>query len=146
MKAVFLKKNRSLLPAGAEAEELLQSIKDGKECTVEFRAPRNGKQLRMFFALCEILAENDPKSPTKDIAKRNLLWAFNYVEIWVDRAEKAHVETMSISCESMTQEEFNPFFQLAIELVCEWLGTAPEDIRKRVAEIVDPARGHQWRD
>lgn len=142
MKGNFIKKNGSLLPVGDEAHELLQSIKDGKECTVEIHVPRNAAQLRMFWALCEILAANDPKCSTKDIAKQNLLWALNYVDIWIDRSEKAHVETKSIACESMPQEEFNRFFQSAIDVICRWLGTAPEEIKARVYDITNPTKGY----
>jgi hypothetical protein len=142
VKGNFIKKNGSLLPVGDEAHELLQAIKDGKECTVEIHVPRNAPQLRMFFALCEILADNDPKCPTKDIAKQNLLWALNYVDLWIDRGEKAHVQVKSISFESMKQEEFNQFFQRALELIGQWLGTAPEEIKARVYEITNPLKGY----
>jgi hypothetical protein len=146
MKGIFLKRGKSFIPAGEEADELLGSIKDGKECIIDIRIPRSTKQLRMFWALCQIVAENDPKCPTKDFAKRNILWSLNYITIWIDRGEKVHVEPAPINFESMTQEDFNPFFQRAIDLICVWLNTAPDEVRKRVAEIVDPAPGHQWRD
>lgn len=144
-KSVWKRIGNTAIPVGPESIEALQVFPDGKEFIAETHGARNIKQLRMFWALCEILADNDPKSPTKDIAKRNILWALNYVSLWIDRSEKAHVETMSIACESMTQEEFNPFFQRAIELIGEWLGTAPEEIRKRVAEMTNPIPGHEWR-
>ena len=122
--------------------EALLVHQDGKDFIAETHGARNIKQLRMFFALCEILADNDTKCSTKDIAKQNLLWALNYVDLWVDRSNKVHVQTKSIAFESMTQEEFNQFFQRAIELVCQWLGSAPEEIRQRVADITDPTKGY----
>jgi hypothetical protein len=145
-KSIWRRSGNTAIPVGDESIAALHCHPDGKDFIAETRGARNIKQLRMFWALCQIVAENDPKCPTKDVAKRNILWSLNYITIWIDRGEKAHVEPASIACESMTQDEFNPFFQRAIDLICVWLGTAPEEVRKKVAEIVDPAKGHQWRD
>jgi hypothetical protein len=145
-KSIWQRNGNTAVPVGQESLDALHCHPDGKEFIAETRGARNLNQLRMFWALCQIVAENDPKVSTKDVAKRNILWALNYVSLWIDRSEKAHVETASIAFESMTQEEFNPFFQRAIELICSWLGTAPEEIRKKVEEITNPAKGHQWRD
>ncbi len=142
MKSIWRRQGNVAIPVGEESLEALHAQKDGKEFIAETRGARNLPQLRMFWALCQILAENDPKSPTKDVAKQNILWALHHVDIWVDRSGISHLETKSISFESMTQEEFNPFFQKAIELISQWLGSAPEEIRKRVAEITDPTRGY----
>ena len=141
-KSVWRRRGDVVLPVGKESFDILNALPDGKDFVAEVRGARNIKQMRMFWALCQILADNDPNIDSKENAKRCLLWSLNYVDLWYDRAGGTHVEPRSIACESMEQEVFNTFFQSAIDKICEWLNTAPEDIRKRVAEIVDPVKGY----
>ncbi len=141
-KSVWKRIGLTAIPVGPESIEALQVFPDGKEFIAETHGARNLAQLKMFWALCQIVADNDPTVATKETAKKNILWALNYVTLWIDRSYKAHVETQSIAFESMTQEEFNPFFQRALDLIGTWLNTAPEEIRKQVAEITDPTKGY----
>lgn len=139
-KAIWRRSGNTAIPVGDESLEALHAHKDGAEFIAITKGARNLKQLRMFWALATIVAENDAKIETKEVAKKNMLIALNHVDVWFDRDGGMHIDPQSIAFESMTQEVFNPFFKRAIDLVCRWLGTAPADIQKRVAEIIAEKR------
>ena len=145
MKSIWRRQGNVAIPIGEESIEALHAHKDGKDFIADTKGARNIKQLRMFWALCEIVADNDPHCSSKDVAKMNILRELGYVDRWTDRKGADHDETASIACESMEQAVFNPFFQRAIDLICQWLGTAPAEIRARVAEITDPMKGYTVR-
>lgn len=131
-------------PVGEESLEALHSYRDGQNFVAETRGARNIDQLRMFWALCQIAADNSPNFSTKEVAKKNLLRALGYVDIWFDVHGQMQTETQSIATQSMPQHVFAPFFQRAIDMIAAWLSLAPEEVRRRVNEITS-VKGYERR-
>jgi hypothetical protein len=130
-----------LVPCDAEALAELHAHKDHSEMRVTLNGARNPKQHRLFFALVNILAEQDPQYNGNVIrARHDILRTMGHVDYEVDRFGTAHVNVKSMAYSAMTQAEFNELFQGSVNLVCDWLGTAPSDIRNQVNEMVGDKR------
>lgn len=131
----FRRVGGALVPTSPEAREALESVKDGKEVMASIRAARNIRQHHLFWAVVGIVAENEGRS--KDDIKDWLCYATNYVQHYFDPYGRLHIVPKSIAVESMPQDEFNRFFNAAIMKVCERIGSAPDEVRARVYELLD---------
>jgi hypothetical protein len=126
------------VPVGAESVEVLRSYKDGDEFISETRGARNIKQLKLFWALVDLVVDATDK--TKTDVKKSLATDLKYIDIWVDMQGNTHVEPQSISPEKMTQAVFNDFFKSATQVIAGWLETSPNAIRERHAEMMAEKR------
>ena len=59
MRTVWRRQGGALLPTDDEALGVLVAHKDGAEVMVEVKGARNPRQHRLFFALCNVVAESD---------------------------------------------------------------------------------------
>ena len=140
MRTIWRVTETGLTPTDDEAWEALRAHKVGAEVLCEPKGARNPKQLRLFWALCAVVAENDEHYDTKEKAKEGILRALHHIHTFLDRDGNLHVSTKSIAFESMKQAEFNVLFNDAINLICQWLGTQPKDVRDHVYQMVADKR------
>lgn len=134
-KAVWRRVGLKAIPIAEPAIESLLSIKDGTDFIAETHAARRPRQLNLFWAVVAIVAENEGKS--KDEIKDWLCYSTNYVQHYLDLYGRLHIIPKSIAVESMPQDEFNRFFNAAIMKVCERIGSAPDEVRTRIYELLD---------
>lgn len=139
-KTIWRTTDTGLIPTDDDSWDALRAHGSGKEVMVEIKGARNLKQLRLFWALCTVVAENDEHYDTKEKAKRGILRALHHVDTFVDRDGNLHIIEKSIAFESMTQADFNPLFNDAINLVCQWTGSQPKAIRDHIFEMVADKR------
>jgi hypothetical protein len=139
-KGIWRREGDHAVPVGAESVEYFFALKDGAEFIAETRGARNLKQLRMWWTLCQMLADNDTDYDTRDKASNGLKLALKHVHTFLDRDGILHISPASIAFESMTQEEFNPLFKAAIDKVAEWLGNSPKEVQDRFNEIIADKR------
>lgn len=139
-KGIWRREGDTAVPVGADSLEYLQAIKEGAEFVAETHGARNLKQLKMWWTLCEMVAENHPIITTKTSASDNLKLALHCIETFLSPDGRLHIKPKSIAFESMTQEEFNPLFKLAIDKVAEWLGNTPKEVQDRFNEITADKR------
>lgn len=140
MKAIWRRVGNAAVPADENALAALHAHKDGSEFLAETKAPRNLKQLKLFWALCNVVAENDTTYNTKEKAKEQLLMDLRYVDCFFHKDGTMHVRTKSIAFESMEQAVFNELFQNAVVLVCQWIGTKPKEVIDRVNDMIADRR------
>lgn len=140
MRTIWRVTSTGLVPTDDDAWAALRAHRMGTEVTADIKGARNLRQLRLFWALCAVVAENDDHYDTKDKAKEGILRELHHVNTFVDRDGNLHVSTKSIAFESMKQAEFNVLFNDAINLICQWLGTQPKDVRDHVYQMVADKR------
>lgn len=140
MRTIWRVTSTGLVPTDDEAWEALRAHKMGSEVMAEPKGARNPKQLRLFWALCTVVAENDDHYTTKEAAKEGILRALGHVNYFMDRDGGAHISVKSIAFESMTQADFNTLFDNAIKLVCQWTGNQPKEIQDHVNQMVADKR------
>lgn len=136
MKGVFRRSGMTLVPTSDEAKEALLGVKDGSQCVGEIRGARNPEQHKLFWALCQLVAEAD--NDTKENVKKWLCVKTNNVDVWFEPNGKMHVDPASIAYESLPQAEFNQLFQAAVHVIAERLGCKAADVRRRFEEMIAP--------
>ena len=127
----------SLRPSDSAGEEMLRNIKHGELVSIEVRRPRNVYHHRKFFALLNIVFENQEKYQTVE----QLLTMF--------KIATGHCETMetpkgtiyipkSIAFHKMDQDEFSLFWDKCIKLVVTRIlpGITKEDLERELLEII----------
>lgn len=145
MKAMLLKTDKGLrgaTPADQEAwakfRRRLETMKPGTWVRMEWARPRHGKHHRKFFALLNLVAEN---SETYDTTEKALV-AVKLVTGHCDPV--IHPETgellqipRSISYDAMDQDEFDRFYEAAIDGVLRHiLPGMDRDTADRLLEMI----------
>lgn len=142
-KIIMRKVGRTLAPVDDEGFEALAKVRDGRDVTIEFKASRNPRHHRLFFAICKFVQIHCERmeGASIDHIKTALKLATGHVETFVDcqTGMTAYVPK-SISFEAMCQTEFNQFFDAAVTVIVNrWMppGTTPEEVRREIIEMCD---------
>lgn len=138
----------SLVPADPIAEEWLDKIKLGGEVMLTPRRVRNPKHHRLLFALLNIAVQNDPSGrwPSVEVVLDELKLATGLFETRVNLTDrKAYAVTKSISFASMSQDEFDPWFDRAMDIIAIELCIDNEVLRREIAALVAENRAFEWR-
>ncbi|MDR3463299.1 MAG: hypothetical protein P4L76_13390 [Beijerinckiaceae bacterium] len=141
MAKVIMRRNGKMLePVDDIGFETIAKIPEGREVVADVKMARNPKQLRLFWALMEVIADNVEGIPHKDAAADLVKIATHEVTTLIapDTGEVSYIPR-SIAFESMSQERFNRFLDRALFVITtRWLtGNTPQELRDRVFEIID---------
>lgn len=137
-KGVWLRDGSKAIPADERSLEFLQAQQDGVPFIAETHGARNVKQLRLWWVLCRLVADQlDVLDVTiSDDAKT----ALGYTETRKQRDGSIKIAPKSIAFESMPQEDFNNLFKLAVNKMAEWLGSAPREVMDQFNTMVGDKR------
>ena len=136
MKAIFRKNLNRLVPHGTEAEDLLRKWKDGDLVTVEVKRGRNLAHHAKFFAMLQLILENQEHYTSVD----DILTAFKFATGHT-RKIKTRVgmieSPLSISFASMDQAAFDKFYSRALDfMVAEVIpGLQKEAVERELLEF-----------
>lgn len=142
MEALMVKQLGALRPADDEAKELLGKVPNGGVVKVSFKLDRSGPQHRLFWKLCEIVAENTGRYSKEGVAELLKLATGHYdiLELPPDKPggiPKLYHEPKSIAYDKMDQTEFQAFFNAAIDVVIQrFLPVSGEALRREVNELL----------
>lgn len=150
MKVLTIKKNGSLFPAYAEDLIKLGKVPEGQAIEVTIRKARNIQFHRKYFALLKLVYESLPedfsiKANDQTIEIRSvddLHWHVKFQAGLYDQkvtlGGKITYEAQSISFEKMDGEEFQRFYDSAIDVVCKYflVGVNQKDLIEMVSEFV----------
>jgi len=129
----------ALVPVDDAGQALVASLlskRDGVMVTV--RSARNPKHHRLFFALLKLVQDSAPVEITTEALLLCIKHGVGHVEEWTDLDGVVHERALSISFESMSQADFNQFFDAAIRFVCEQLldGADNQGLKNEIMETV----------
>ena len=130
---------KALIPDDRWSADRFAKAKPGRMVMVQVHTPRNGKQHRMIWALCQMIADNVDRFANAEHVMREIKVNTGHVErvqINVPGLGIVFQEwPASISYESMKQDEFALWFEKALAYVGEaiWPGMAPDTIREEIA-------------
>jgi len=136
MKAIFRKYLNRLVPHGTGAEELLREWKDGDLMTVDVRKPRNLAHHAKFFALLQLIHENQDHYKSVD----EILTVFKFHVGHTERIKTRHgiIEIpLSISFAKMDQTAFDGFYSKALDFVVSEVipGLEKESLERELLEF-----------
>lgn len=147
MRTIWRVTSTGLVPTDDDAWAALRAHKVGSEVLCEPAGARNPKQLRLWWALCTLVAENDPhyEFSGKNGVSDDIKIGIGIVKRRKDRSGQEHIDPGSIAPEKMPQGQFNQLFTNAINLVCQWTGNQPKEIQDEVFRMVSDKRyeGHR---
>lgn len=125
---IYLKKSlSSLVPADDEAAEALKKYKQGDTVSCEIRKPRNVDHHRKYFALLNLVVDNQERFRNT----QELLDAIKFELGYVETRRKIVKETgswkysefyqvpKSISFTSMDQHTFDRFYSKSIDIILQ---------------------------
>lgn len=142
MKTHWNRTKGGLEPASAETEDWLAKKACGVLIEAETKEPRNGKFHRLFFALVNLVFQNQEVWPTQELLLVALkIGAGHYTANYFKLPDGQVVMTptpKSISFAKMDETEFSKFFDRICDVVIKdyWADMTREEIKADVAEIV----------
>lgn len=127
-----------LAPSSPRDEELLKAFEAGEVLEAKVHKPRNGDHHRKFFALVQLVFENQERYATlEDLLVEIKLKCGHYQEHITTKGRLIYVPK-SISFEAMGQEEFSFFYQRAVDVVLKHFmpDTSEGELESMVAEVL----------
>lgn len=129
MRAVLIKTERGLrgsTPADHEAytklKRRLERMKPGTWFRMEWAVPRHGAHHRKLFALLALVADNSETYDTTEKALVAIKLVTGYADPVIDpRTGELTQVPQSIAYDSMDQDEFERFYQAAIDGVLRFI-------------------------
>jgi cell division FtsZ-interacting protein ZapD len=114
--------------------DYLDNIPEGEVLKCKISRPRNSQHHRKFFALLNIVYQNQDHYNSIDVMRSILtMKAGFYNEIKTDKG--LVFLPASISFAKMDQQEFNQFYEKMLMTCCDFLGTDKEELINEIKEF-----------
>lgn len=139
---VWTRHGMSIVPMNDAAFDMLRSFPSGELFIGSFRRKRSLRQLRLWWGLMTILTEHQV-FPTKESASNAVKVACGHCEtIVMPGSGQVFFTPRSIAFESLSQAEFHPIFQAALDVICErWVKADKKALAREIYAAIDgPAR------
>ncbi|MEN6549136.1 MAG: hypothetical protein ABFE07_24080 [Armatimonadia bacterium] len=135
---VFVKKNGGLFPGDADAASAFAKMKDGAGYLVNLHRPRNISHHRKLFALLSLVQDHSDKWPTVETLLDDLKISTGLFETRINAVTRIpYVVAKSISFASMAQDEFDQWFDRAVDLICKQvLDMSRDDLLAEIGDIL----------
>lgn len=139
---VFVKRGNALVPGDADAAAGFAKMKEGAGYLVSVSRPRNLMHHRKLFALLNLVQDNTDRWPTVDTLLDDLKISTGLFETRINAVTGIpYVVAKSISFASMTQDEFEQWFDRAVGLISKQVLEMDRDYL--LAEIADVLAGRR---
>lgn len=138
MRLLFRKALGSLEPVDDIGTVALQKIAFGNIVTCEIRQPRNIYHHRLFFAMVNMVYQNQDRYDTADQVLTVIKIGIGHADTLVMPSGTIVYQPKSISFANMDQTEFNRFFDLAVDFVCKRIIPSLDnaELTQRVFELI----------
>jgi hypothetical protein len=137
-KGLWCRNGALAIPMDDRSREFLLSIKEGVLFVADTHTARNPKQLRLWWALADLVA--DQFDVSAESISDDLKVALGHTETIKSWNGAIKIKPKSIAFESMAQEHFSKLLTAAIHKVAEWLNSSPEDVQQRYNEMISEKR------
>ena len=125
-----------LVPTDEAGEAFIRTVKIGECVAVDARRPRNLQHHRKFFAMLQLIFNNQQRYATLDHLLTAFKFAISHTEII--RTKRGDIEIpLSISFAAMSQDEFNAFYNRAVDFVLSEVcpGLTKESLERELMEF-----------
>lgn len=139
MKEIHLVKqlNGTLIPAYDSDKELMSKIKVGEIYKYKFSKPRNIRFHRKFFALINLVYQNQEHYTNAEHLRYDLTIESGFYDIRVNKFTGEEIKVAkSISFASMDEVTFSDLYNKFLTTVVRVFGWDGEDIEENVAEFM----------
>jgi hypothetical protein len=112
--------------------ELAKKIPLNEPIIYEWKKPRNLKFHKKFFALLNLVFENQERYNNLDHLRKDLTISAGYYDLRLNIEGLEIREAKSISFAKMTDTEFSDYYNRIIDVVVKWLGIDKDDIIQNI--------------
>lgn len=117
MKVTFRKAFGALRPVDEDGERALRSFRNGDLVQLEIKRPRNLKHMRKFFALMQLVYENQERYATVEALVNAIKISIGHYDVLaLPNGDRAQIPK-SIAFHAMDQVAFEKFYDQVIKLV-----------------------------
>lgn len=120
-KIYLVKRLHALHPADDEATEHLKKVKSGVVFSAEIKRPRNYENHKRYFALLNIVIENQEMFRSVDQLKEAIKLELGYVEMIQRMNGEVVQKPKSINFASMNESEFQDYFSRSIDVIIKYI-------------------------
>ena len=114
--------------------EMVKKIPLNEPIVYDWKKPRNYKFHKKFFALLNLVYENQEQFNNIDRLRSQLTIKAGYYETFFDIDGVEQFEAKSISFAKMDEAEFSELYSRIIDVVVQWLGVDKEDILTEIEQ------------
>lgn len=139
MKSIYMVKqlNGSFLPAHDSDLELARNLKAGEVYKFQYSKPRNYQFHKKFFALIELVFQNQEHYTDREQLREDLTVAAGY---WYEHNNyitgEVTQKAKSISFAAMDEIEFGKLYRAMLDTVIRVFGWEGSDIEANIAEFM----------
>lgn len=134
----FRKELGRLVPADEAASAALAKIKLGADVQVEIKRPRNIKHHRKFFALMQLVYQNQEHYASLEHLVAALKTAVGHCDLVPGKTGVLVALPKSIAFHSMDQSAFDEFYDKCIDIIAKHFlpGVDSDQLRSEVEELI----------
>jgi hypothetical protein len=122
---IFAKQHGRLVPAGAFDAERFDAFADGTEFDIAERSQRSSKQNRTYWLALHRIVEATGRWPNAETLHDALRRDLGYIHVQRDLAGEPYLAVDSTAFDAMKPDEFNAYFEAAMQRLAEVTGTDP---------------------
>jgi hypothetical protein len=108
--------------------EIAKKIPVNEPIEYEWKKKRNYKFHKKFFALIDLVYENQEQFNNKELLRKQLTIKAGFYDTFFDIDGVEQREAHSISFASMDENEFQELYARFIDAVFDWLGIEKQDL------------------
>lgn len=129
MKITLIKKLNNTFQVAFDSDyDKLKKIKHGEPYEFEFKNVRNPKFHRLYFALLNMVFQNQERYNNLDHLRRDLTIEAGYYDLRVDIHGCEVKEPKSISFASMDETEFREYYNAVLDTIVKYFHFDKKDI------------------
>lgn len=138
MKLIFRKSLGSLVPEDQEAQDVMGKIKHGNLVHVEIKRTRNLKHHKKYWALINLVFENQERYASPKQIHNALKEAAGLYEVQQKLNGQPMPVLSSTSFEDMDQTAFAKYYNQCCDILAKTFlpGVTKDDLRREVEEII----------
>ena len=126
--------NGSFKPAYESDLEKSKKIALNEPFVFTYKKPRNYKFLKKFFALINLVFQNQEQYNNIDHLRKDLTIASGFYETRYGLHGEEITEAKSISFASMTEEEFSDLYSAFIDTIIKYFKFGKEEIEEEIEQ------------
>lgn len=128
MKITLIKQQDNTFKADGSDYEAIKKLKIGQEYQCEITRPRNYKMLRKFFALINLVYENQERYVNREHLRQDLIIEAGHYSIRHNLAGDPIYEAKSIKFSSMTQDNFEDLYDRVLDVIQKHFNFSKESV------------------
>lgn len=139
MSKLYMRKNLgSLHPMDAAGEDALRKLKNGEDVQVEIKRPRNIKHHRKFFALVNLVFENQDHYQSVDHLLVALKVALGHCDTVILKNGGVGYIPKSIAFHKMDQSQFEEFYDRTCDIIAKHFlpGVTSDNLKAEVESLI----------